>query len=245
MSTAAARRFGVITLFPEMVQSVREYGVIGRAFREGLAELHCWDPRAFTSDRHRTVDDRPYGGGPGMVMKPEPVVAAIRAARGKLPAARVVYLSPGGRKLDQRGVMELAGHQELILLAGRYEGIDQRALDLEVDEEWSIGDYVLSGGELPVMVILDAVLRQLPGVLGHGESAANDSFAEGLLEYPHFTRPEQFEGREVPAVLRNGNHAEIEAWRREQATARTRQRRPDLLTDGQWRDADAKDDRKS
>ncbi len=229
MGTANARRFGVVTIFPELVQALSGFGVVGRAFREGLAELHCWDPRVFTADRHRTVDDRPYGGGPGMVMKPEPVVAAIRAARAELPGAKVIYLTPGGRRLDQAGVLELASREALILLAGRYEGIDQRALDLEVDEEWSVGDYVLSGGELPALVVMDAVLRQLPGVLGHGESAGNDSFADGLLEYPHYTRPERFEGREVPAVLRNGNHAEIAAWRRQQALERTRRERPDLL----------------
>ncbi len=229
MGTANARRFGVVTIFPELVQALSGFGVVGRAFREGLAELLCWDPRVFTADRHRTVDDRPYGGGPGMVMKPEPVVAAIRAARAELPGAKVIYLTPGGRRLDQAGVLELASREALILLAGRYEGIDQRALDLEVDEEWSVGDYVLSGGELPALVVMDAVLRQLPGVLGHGESAGNDSFADGLLEYPHYTRPERFEGREVPAVLRNGNHAEIAAWRRQQALERTRRERPDLL----------------
>lgn len=227
-----ALRAGVVTLFPGLVESITGYGVVGRAFRDGLATLQCWDPRDFTTDRHRTVDDRPYGGGPGMVMKPDPVVAALRAARSALPAAQVLYLTPGGRRLDQDGVLTLAGRSELILLAGRYEGVDQRALDLEVDEEWSIGDYVLSGGELPAMVLLDAVLRQLPGVLGHAESAGNDSFADGLLEHPHYTRPEVFEGREVPRVLRDGNHAEIEAWRRSRAEERTRARRPDLLRDG-------------
>ncbi len=221
----------MVTIFPGLVEAIAEYGVVGRAFRDGLAELQCWDPRTYTTDRHRTVDDRPYGGGAGMVMKPEPVVAALRAARAALPKAQVLYLTPGGRRLDQRGVMELAQREELILLAGRYEGIDQRALDLEVDEEWSIGDYVLSGGELPAMVLLDAVLRQVPGVLGHAESAGNDSFATGLLEHPHYTRPEEFEGHQVPEVLCNGNHAEIEKWRQAQAEARTRQRRPDLLAD--------------
>lgn len=232
-------KFAVVTLFPEMFAAITECGVVGRAFREGNASLQCWNPRDFTVDKHQTVDDRPYGGGPGMVMKIEPLAAAVRAAKEKLPEAKVVYLSPQGRRLDQQAVKDfaLAGleqGQPLILVAGRYEGVDERFISAFVDEEWSIGDYVLSGGELAAMVLIDAVVRHLPGVLGHELSAEQDSFSEGLLDCPHYTRPEVFvnsEGSEqkVPDVLLSGNHEAIRRWRYEQALARTLERRCDLL----------------
>lgn len=222
-------KIGVITLFPEMFVAIRDYGVIGRAFREGMATLQCWNPRDFTHDRHQTVDDRPYGGGPGMVMRVEPLTEAVRVARQSLPHAKVVYLSPQGRTLQQQAVVGFSQHQELILIAGRYEGVDERFIQSCVDEEWSIGDYVISGGELAAMVLIDAVLRCRPGVLGDEGSAAQDSFSEGLLDYPHYTRPEVYEGMEVPAVLLSGNHEAIRRWREEQARERTRLRRPDLL----------------
>lgn len=232
-------RIGVVTLFPGMLAAVGEYGVTGRAVTQGLLALQSWNPRDFTHDRHRTVDDRPYGGGPGMVMKIEPLRAAMAAARSALPQARVAYLSPQGRPLDQGGVEELANRPELILVAGRYEGIDERLIETEIDEEWSIGDYVLSGGELAAMVLIDAVTRLLPGVLGHDRSAAEDSFAEGLLDCPHYTRPEVYAGRVVPEVLLSGDHERIRRWRLQQALGRTWLRRPDLLT-GKTLDAEQK-----
>jgi tRNA (guanine37-N1)-methyltransferase len=219
----------VVTLFPEMFSAVSEYGVSGRAVERGQITLSLWNPRDYTHDRHRTVDDRPFGGGPGMVMKIEPLRDAIQAARAALPQARVGYLSPQGRRLDQRGVEELAQRPELILVAGRYEGIDERLIETEIDEEWSIGDYVLSGGELAAMVMIDAVTRLLPGVLGHEQSAVEDSFAAGLLDCPHYTRPEVYAGRAVPEVLRSGNHERIRRWRLKQSLGRTWLRRPDLL----------------
>ncbi|GGO78582.1 tRNA (guanine-N(1)-)-methyltransferase [Marinobacterium nitratireducens] len=223
-------RFGVVTLFPEMLEAVTAYGVTGRAVRNGLIEVECWNPRDFTHDRHRTVDDRPYGGGPGMLMKVQPLRDAIGAAREALgEGATTIYLSPQGRKLDHAGVRELASRRKLILVAGRYEGIDERLLETEIDEEWSLGDFVLSGGELPAMTLIDAVSRLVPGVLGHQDSAAEDSFCEGLLDCPHFTRPEQFDGMQVPEVLLGGNHEEIRRWRLKQQLGRTWQRRPDLL----------------
>jgi tRNA (guanine37-N1)-methyltransferase len=222
-------RIDVVTLFPELVQALTEHGIPRRAAERGLLQLETWNPRDFTHDRHRTVDDRPYGGGPGMVMLVEPLQAAIQAARQADVAAPVIYLSPQGRRLDQAGVRELARRPRLILVAGRYEGIDERLIEAEVDEEWSIGDYVLSGGELAAMVLADAVTRLLPGALGDADSAGQDSFMEGLLDYPHYTRPEEVAGRRVPEVLLGGNHAEIERWRRQQALGRTRERRPDLL----------------
>ena len=222
-------RIDVVTLFPELVQTLTEHGIPRRAAQRGLLRLETWNPRDYTRDRHRTVDDRPYGGGPGMVMRVEPLQAAIRAARQADVAAPVIYLSPQGRRLDQAGVRELARRSRLILVAGRYEGIDERLIEAEVDEEWSIGDYVLSGGELAAMVLADAVTRLLPGALGDADSAGQDSFMEGLLDYPHYTRPEEVAGRRVPEVLLGGNHAEIERWRRQQALGRTRERRPDLL----------------
>ncbi len=222
-------RFDVVTLFPDMLQAMVGDGVTGRAFDRGLAELAIWNPRDYTSDVHRTVDDRPYGGGPGMVMKVEPLQAAIEDARRAAPESRVVYLSPQGRRLDQSVVRELAQRDGMILIAGRYEGIDERIIDRYVDEEWSIGDYVLSGGELPALVLMDAVLRLLPGVLGDADSAEQDSFTEGLLDCPHYTRPELFEGMPVPEVLKSGNHEAIRRWRLQQSLGRTWLRRPDLL----------------
>jgi tRNA (guanine37-N1)-methyltransferase len=223
-------RIDVVTLFPELVQALTEYGIPRRAAERGLLQLETWNPRDFTRDRHRTVDDRPYGGGPGMVMLVEPLRDAIEAARQAAgEPAPVIYLSPQGRRLDQAGVRELAQRPRLILVAGRYEGIDERLIEAEIDEEWSIGDYVLSGGELAAMVLVDAVTRLLPGALGDADSAGQDSFTEQLLDYPHYTRPEEVDGRRVPEVLLGGNHAEIERWRRQQALGRTWERRPDLL----------------
>lgn len=222
-------RVDVVTLFPEFVRQVVECGVTGRAVQRDLLQLHTWNPRDYTHDRHRTVDDRPYGGGPGMVMRYEPLRDAIRVARAASPQARVVYLSPQGRPLNQAAVQELAQRPGLILVAGRYEGIDERLLAHEIDEEWSIGDYVLSGGELAAMVLIDAVARLQPGALGDEDSAAQDSFSAGLLDCPHYTRPETIDGMTVPAVLLGGNHSEIERWRTKQSLLRTWQRRPELL----------------
>ncbi|HEX9810937.1 MAG TPA: tRNA (guanosine(37)-N1)-methyltransferase TrmD [Burkholderiales bacterium] len=223
-------RIDVISIFPPMFQAVAEFGITGRAVRSGLLTLRLWDPRDYTEDKHRSVDDRPYGGGPGMVMRPEPLARAIAAARADAPAAaRVLYLSPQGRRLDHAAVMEFTARPRLILLAGRYEGMDERVLAAEVDEEWSIGDYVLSGGELPAMVLIDAVVRQLPGALGDENSAAQDSFAHGLLDCPHYTRPETYAGQAVPEVLLSGDHERIRRWRLRQALGRTWLRRPELL----------------
>jgi tRNA (guanine37-N1)-methyltransferase len=230
---------GVISLFPEMFDAITEYGVTGRAIRSGLIEFHKWNPRDFTHDRHRTVDDRPYGGGPGMLMMVQPLRDAITAA--KLAAANdgrkatVIYLSPQGRKLDQQGVGELSQHDSLIFIAGRYEGIDERLIESDIDEEWSVGDYILSGGELPAMNVIDAVARLVPGVLGHKDSAEQDSFSNGLLDCPHYTRPEVLDtlnGAEVsvPKVLLSGNHEHIRQWRQKQSLLRTWTRRPELLT---------------
>lgn len=232
-------RFDVITLFPELVKAVAQSGVTGRAVDQGLATLNCWNPRDYATDVHRTVDDRPYGGGPGMVMKADCVLAAIRDAR-KMNAGKVIYLSPQGQPLTQTVVQELAETTDLILLCGRYEGIDERALELDVDAEYSIGDYVLSGGELGAMVLVDAVTRLLPGALGHNESAEQDSFSDGLLDCPHYTRPDDVEGLGVPAVLKSGHHAEIAKWRRKQSLGRTWQRRADLLADKDLSPADEK-----
>jgi len=222
-------RFDVITLFPDMVDAVMGHGVLGRAAEQGLVELVTWNPRDYATDRHRTVDDRPYGGGPGMVMKVEPVRAAIQAARAAGEPASVVYLTPEGQKLDGAGVAALAGCGRIILLCGRYEGIDERLIELEVDQEISIGDYVVSGGELPAMVMMDAVARLLPGVLGHADSAAQDAFAEGLLDCPHYTRPEVVAGQSVPDVLLSGDHQAVARWRHREALGRTWRKRPDLL----------------
>ncbi|QSA97150.1 tRNA (guanosine(37)-N1)-methyltransferase TrmD [Methylococcus sp. EFPC2] len=223
-------RFDIVTLFPEMMREATAWGVTGRALDQGLAEIGLWNPRDYTHDRHRTVDDRPYGGGPGMVMKVEPLRAAIRAARNahEQPAP-VIYLSPQGRRLDQASVRRFAELPRLVLVAGRYEGVDERLIEAEVDEEWSIGDYVLSGGELAALVIFDAVVRLLPGVLGDDQSAAQDSYMAGLLDCPHYTRPEVIDGRAVPEILQSGNHEAIRRWRLKQALGRTWLRRPDLL----------------
>jgi tRNA (guanine37-N1)-methyltransferase len=222
-------RFDVVTLFPELFDILESQGVTGRAFAGRLAELHLWNPRDYTQDVHRTVDDRPYGGGPGMVMKVEPLRAAIEDARQAAPASRVAYLTPQGWTLNQAAIVEIASRPGWILIAGRYEGIDERLIERYVDEEWSIGDYVLSGGELPAMVVMDAVIRLLPGALGHADSAAQDSYMGGLLDFPHYTRPDEVEGMRVPDVLLSGDHGAIERWRLQQALGRTWLRRPDLL----------------
>jgi tRNA (guanine37-N1)-methyltransferase len=222
-------RIDVITLFPELVEQVTGYGVVGRAAEQRLLELHCWNPRDYTRDRHRTVDDRPYGGGPGMLMKVQPLEDAIAAVRQQSHGARLVYLSPQGRLLDQQKLAQQVALGSVILLCGRYEGIDERLIQREVDEEWSLGDYVISGGELAAMVCIDAMTRLIPGALGHDESAQQDSFSAGLLDCPHYTRPEEYRGDRVPEVLMNGNHRDIETWREQQALGRTWQRRPDLL----------------
>ncbi len=221
---------GVISLFPEMFRAITDYGVTGRASRQGLLQINCWNPRDFTRDKHHTVDDRPYGGGPGMLMMVQPLRDAIQAARDAAgEGVRVIYLSPQGRKLTQAGVAELAQHQKLILVAGRYEGIDERVIQTDIDEEWSVGDYVLSGGELPAMILIDAVSRLVPGVLGDMASAEQDSFTEGLLDHPHYTRPEVMDGLTVPEVLLSGNHESVRTWRLQQALGRTWLRRPELL----------------
>ncbi|MFT7224244.1 MAG: tRNA (guanine37-N1)-methyltransferase [Cellvibrionaceae bacterium] len=223
----------VITLFPEMFAALTDYGVTGRAIEKGLLKLSFINPRDFAEDKRQTVDDRPYGGGPGMVMKVQPLQAAIRAARDQLgEPAKVVYLSPQGGLLNQLQVQrfaEVTDYQRLILLSGRYEGVDERLLVSEVDEEWSIGDYVLSGGEFAAMVILDAVIRLLPGALGHEDSAEQDSFSNGLLDYPQYTRPDVYQGLPAPEVLLSGNHQHIERWRLQQSLGRTWLRRPELL----------------
>ena len=222
-------KLGVVTLFPDMFTAISGYGISGRAFDNNLLSLECWNPRSFTTDVHQTVDSRPYGGGPGMVMMAEPLRDALHAARAALPKAKVIYLSPQGRTLDQRAVESFAAREELILLCGRYEGVDERLLALEVDEEWSIGDYVLSGGELPAMVLIDAMIRVLPNALGHAESAKQDSFSSGLLDFPQYARPEVYDGVPVPRVLLSGHHEQIRRWRLQQALHRTRERRPELL----------------
>lgn len=223
-------RVDVVTLFPEMVETLLRFGVTGRAVERSLLTVATWDPRDATHDRHRTVDDRPYGGGPGMVMKVQPLRDTLRRARAAVElSGKTIYLSPQGRRLTQDGARALATEPRLILLAGRYEGIDERLIEAEVDEEWSIGDYVLSGGELAALVVIDAVARLLPGVLNDDESAAQDSFMAGWLDCPHYTRPEEMDGRRVPAVLLSGDHAAIARWRRREALGRTWLRRPDLL----------------
>lgn len=222
-------KLGIVTLFPEMFAAVTEYGVSGRAFANQLCSVAYWNPRSYTADVHHTVDSRPYGGGPGMVMMIEPLRAALQAARAALPKAKVVYLSPQGRTLHQQAVEHFSAYEELILLCGRYEGIDERLLALEVDEEWSIGDYVLSGGELPAMVLIDAIIRTLPDALGHADSAKQDSFSSGLLDFPQYARPEVYQGMAVPPVLLSGHHENIRRWRLQQALLRTQARRPDVL----------------
>lgn len=221
---------GVITLFPEMFKAITEFGVTSRAIKHELLQLHCWNPRDFTHDKHKTVDDRPYGGGPGMLMMVQPLRGAIQAAKAEAgDDAKVIYLSPQGRKLNQAGVEQLAKNQKMILVCGRYEGIDERVIETEIDEEWSIGDYVLTGGELPAMTLIDAVARFVPGVLGKQASAEEDSFVDGLLDCPHYTRPEVLDGLVVPPVLMSGNHEEIRKWRLKQSLQRTWLRRPELL----------------
>lgn len=230
--------FGVVSLFPDMFRIATESGVLGRAVANGVLQIELFNPRDFTTDRHRTVDDRPYGGGPGMVMTTEPLLAAIDAARRSAAPgakqARVVYLSPQGRRLDQTRVQALAAEPGVILVAGRYEGVDERVIETVVDEELSIGDYVLTGGELPAMVLIDAVARQLPGTLGNSASPVAESHLDGLLDYPHYTRPENAAGRAVPSVLLTGDHRAVQRWRRQQALWRTWQRRPDLLVARHW-----------
>ncbi len=221
---------GTVSLFPDMFTAVTGYGVTGRAVRDGLLTCRSWNPRDYTRDRHRTVDDRPYGGGPGMLMKIEPLRDAIQAAREEAPGkACVVYLSPQGERLDQALVESLASQDSLILVAGRYEGVDERLISTEVDREVSLGDFVLSGGELAAMAVIDAVTRLIPGALGHAQSAEQDSFADGLLDCPHYTRPEIYEGQAVPDVLLGGHHEQIRRWRLKESLRRTRERRPDLL----------------
>jgi len=228
MGSRLVIRFDVITLFPEMFAAITRSGITSRALQAGLWQLATWNPRDFTTDNYRTVDDRPYGGGPGMVMLAEPLEKALDAARAA-GGGRVVYLSPQGRKLEQGRVMELSKEASLTLLCGRYEGVDERLLERRVDEELSLGDFVISGGELAAMALIDACVRQLPGALGDERSALEESFAEGLLDCPHYTRPELYEGRRVPAVLLSGHHAEIRRWRLKQALGRTWLRRPELL----------------
>ncbi|GAB4189358.1 MAG: tRNA (guanosine(37)-N1)-methyltransferase TrmD [Wenzhouxiangellaceae bacterium] len=222
-------RIDIITVFPEWFDALSKVGVVGRAIQKGMVSLELWNPRDFTSDRHRTVDDRPYGGGPGMVMMTEPLERTIQAVREAGADSQIGYLSPQGQVFDQQHARRLAQRERLILLCGRYEGIDERLLETAVDEEWSIGDYVLSGGESAASVMIDAIVRLLPGVLGDERSAAQDSFMEGLLDCPHYTRPETYAGRDVPAVLLSGHHAQIERWRLKQALGRTYLRRPELL----------------
>ncbi|KJY84711.1 tRNA (guanosine(37)-N1)-methyltransferase TrmD [Vibrio neptunius] len=221
---------GVISLFPEMFRSVTDFGVTGQAVKKGLLSIKTWNPRDFTYDKHRTVDDRPYGGGPGMLMMVQPLRDAIHTAKQASPGkTKVIYLSPQGRKLDQKGVEELATNENLLLICGRYEGVDERIIQSEVDEEWSIGDFVMTGGEIPAMTLIDSVSRFIPGVLGDFASAEEDSFANGLLDCPHYTRPEVLDGEEVPAVLKSGNHKDIRRWRLKQSLGRTWIRRPELL----------------
>ena len=223
-------RIAMVSVFPEMLSAVGDLGVTGRAVRDGKLELRGVNPRDFATDRHKSVDDRPYGGGPGMVMSPEPLAKAIEKAKELAGQdAPVIYLSPQGRRFDDARAREMASGTGMVLLAGRYEGVDERLLSAEVDEELSIGDYVLSGGELAALVVIDAVARLLPGVLGHEGSAEEDSFANGLLDCPHYTRPENYEGAEVPAVLLSGDHEAIRRWRLKQSLGRTWERRPDLL----------------
>lgn len=220
----------VVTLFPEMFGAITDYGITSRAVSQGIISLEYWNPRDYTLDKHRTVDDRPYGGGPGMLMKVEPLADAINAARQAKPdRAKVVYLSPQGAPLDQAKVQELAKEKHLILLAGRYEGVDERVIESEIDEELSIGDYVISGGEIAAMVVIDGITRLLPGALGHERSAEEDSFVNGLLDCPHYTRPVSYKGRQVPEVLLSGDHGQIRKWRLKQSLGRTGRRRPDLL----------------
>ena len=232
---------GVISLFPDMFRAITDFGVTGRAVKRGLLNIQCWNPRDFAHDKHRTVDDRPYGGGPGMLMMVQPLRDAVHAAKQAAgDDVKVIYLSPQGKKLTQSGVAELARCSKLLLVAGRYEGIDERVIQSDIDEEWSVGDYVLSGGELPAMTLIDAVSRLVPGVLGDMASAEQDSFTDGLLDCPHYTRPEVLDGVAVPEVLMSGNHEHIRRWRLKQSLGRTWQRRPELLDNLALTDEQAK-----
>ena len=223
-------KIAVISLFPKMFDAITEYGITGRAVTHGKLAIDYWNPRDFTQDKHKTVDDRPYGGGPGMVMKVEPLQQAIRAAKADLgQQTKVIYLSPQGRKLDQQGLQELATREAMIFVAGRYEGVDERLIEQEIDEEWSIGDYVLCADERAAMFIIDGVARLLPGVLGDEESAQQDSFMAGLLDHPHCTRPERLSSQTVPEVLLGGDHEAIRKWRLKQSLGRTWLRRPEML----------------
>ncbi len=222
--------FGVVTLFPDMIQATLQQGVVGRALQSGLINLQTWNPRDYTHDVHRTVDDRPYGGGPGMIMKVEPLVAALQDGQKSLPnGVRRIYLSPQGIPVRQAMLREVAQEQGMLLVCGRYEGIDERIIQCEIDEEWSLGDFVLSGGEIAAAAVIDGVARLIPGVLGHSESAVLDSFENGWLDCPHYTRPESYKGKAVPPVLLSGNHEKIRRWRLEESIRRTLQRRPDLV----------------
>lgn len=222
-------KFGVITLFPDMLHALN-YGIVGRALETQLVTLDTWNPRDYTIDKHRTVDDRPYGGGPGMVMMVQPLQNAVKAAKLQLgQTSKVIYLSPQGQPFNQIAAKQMASLDSIILVAGRYEGVDERFIETEIDEEWSVGDYVLSGGELAAMVMIDSIVRLLPGTLGHNESALQDSFTDGLLDYPHYTRPEVVNGSAVPDVLLSGNHQAISRWRLKQALHKTLLKRPDLL----------------
>jgi tRNA (guanine37-N1)-methyltransferase len=220
----------VVSLFPQMIREALNHGVIGRALERGVVKVEYFDPRDYTADAHRTVDDRPYGGGPGMVLMVEPMRSAVRDAAALLPpGSRRVYLGADGRRFEQSIAREACGWPGLVLVAGRYEGLDERFIEREIDEEWSIGDYVLSGGELPALVVIDAIVRLLPGTLGSSESALQESFSDGLVDWPHYTRPQVLDGQEVPAVLASGDHAAIHRWRLQQALGRTWLRRPELL----------------
>jgi tRNA (guanine37-N1)-methyltransferase len=222
----------IVTLFPELVEPLARHGVVGRAIQRGQSRLWLEDPRRYATDVHGTVDDRPYGGGPGMVLKVEPCATAIHAARGRVPAGSpVIFLTPQGRRFNQAEARRLATLPGLVLVAGRYEGFDERLIELEADAELSVGDFVLSGGEIAAMLVADAVIRLRPGVLGDDQSAEQESFNQGLLDYPHYTRPESVAGRGVPPVLLGGDHEQVRRWRRKQALGRTRLRRPDLLRD--------------
>lgn len=234
LSVKRTMQFDVVTLFPQMFEALSNFGITSRALERQIYDLQLWNPRDFTSDNYRTVDDRPYGGGPGMVMLAEPLASAIQAAKVRqqqagVASSKVIHLSPQGIPLKHEHVMQLSEEPGLILLASRYEGVDERLLNSVVDEEYSIGDYVLSGGEIPAMVLIDAIVRQLPGSLGDAGSAEEDSFVDGLLDCPHYTRPEEYAGQRVPEVLLSGNHAKIKRWRLKQSLTRTRARRPDLL----------------
>ncbi|MBT8101099.1 MAG: tRNA (guanosine(37)-N1)-methyltransferase TrmD [Gammaproteobacteria bacterium] len=223
-------QIAVVSIFPDLIGQIAEYGVVGRAFERKLLALRCENPRDYADDVHRTVDDRPYGGGPGMVLKYQPTAQAINVAKAALPAGSpVICLSPQGHVFDQVAAKRLSKLDGMVLLAGRYEGLDERLLENEVDEELSLGDFVLSGGEIAAMAVIDAVTRLLPGVLGDAESAAQDSFMQGLLDHPHYTRPESIDGKRVPAVLLSGDHARIERWRHKQALGRSYMRRPELI----------------